>query len=376
MKVTIREVNSSADLNAFIKFQFKHYTGNKYWTPPIIKEEKEFLSKKNPALGHAEMQLILAFFGGKIVGRAAILINHKESESTGITHARFGWIEFINKIDVSKALFKYLEDWAKARNATLLKGPMGFTNFDKTGLLIEGFDKLGSMSTIYNHPFYPKHLDSLGFGKLADWHEYTIPVPSETPAKIASLSKAIHEKYNLQDIQIKKKKELQPLFSQFFDLMETAYGHIEGFIPFSDAQKAYYQKKFFPLIHPDMAKFIADKDGQLIAFGIAMPSFSKALRKANGNKFPKGFYFIRQALKRNDSADLYLIAVHPEWQNKGIPAIIMDAILQGLRKNNIKIAETTPELETNQQIHRLLSEYKTTPHKRRRVYSKELIVLQ
>ncbi len=372
MKIQIKEVHSSADLNAFIKFQFKHYAGNKYWVPPLIRDEKQYLSKRNPVLKHGEMQLILAYFNGKIVGRAAAIINHRENETLNVKHARFGWLEFINKIDVSKALFKYLEDWAKARGMTAIKGPFGFTNFDKAGMLYEGFDQLSTMATIYNHSYYPKHLESLGYKKLADWFEFWAEVPKETPEKITQLSKVIYERYGLRDLPVKKKKDIHLLLNQFFPLVEKAYAEIEGFVPFTPEQIDFYKKRFSRFVNPNLTKFVADSEGRLIAFGISMPSFSKALQKANGKLFPFGIFAIHKALRKNDKADLYLIGVHPDWQGKGIPAIIMNAIIDGMRNFGIQSAESNPELETNNKLHQMMARYNTHTHKKRRVFIKEL----
>ena len=376
MKIQIREVSSSTELNAFIKFPFKHYAGNEQWVPPLINHEKLTLTKSNPALQNSELQLILAYYNGKVVGRAAAIINRLENEHSGQKHARFGWLEFINKIDVSKAIFKYLEDWAKAREMTSLKGPFGFTNFDKAGMLYEGFEHLGTISTIYNHTYYPKHLESLGFKKLTDWFEYKITIPKETPESVTQLSQTIYEKYDLKDIPVLKKKDIQAVLNDFFPLVEATYANNEGFVPFSAEQKEFYKKQFLPFINPDLTKFIADKDGQLIAFGIAMPSFSKALQKANGKLFPFGYFHIRKARRHNDLANLQLIGVHPDWQNKGIPAIIMNSIIEGFRKNKIKFSESSPELETNNKLHQLLDRYDTELLKKRRVYTKELFVLK
>jgi len=375
MKIQIREVNSSSELQAFIKFPFKHYADNDNWVPPLIKDEKQYLSKSNPALKNAELQLILAYYNGKVVGRAAAIINHLENEKLGVKHARFGWVEFINKIDVSKAIFKYLEDWAKARDMTTLKGPYGFTNFDKAGMLYEGFEHIGTISSIYNHTYYPKHMDSLGFKKLTDWHEFKITTPTADSEKLAQLSESIYEKYGLQDISVKKKKEIQAVLDDFFALVESTYDQNEGFVPFTAEQKEFYKKRFLPFIHPDYTKFLADADGQLIAFGIAMPSYSRALQKANGKLFPTGYFHIRSAKKHNHLAKLHLIGVHPDWQNKGIPAIIMNSIIEGFRKNGIKFSESSPELEDNHKIKQLLGKYENELIKKRRVYTKELYVL-
>ncbi len=375
MKIQIREVNSSSELNAFIKFPFSHYADNANWVPPLIKDEKQYLSKSNPSLKNAELQLILAYYHGKVVGRAAAIINHLENEKLGVKHARFGWLEFINKIDVSKALFKYLEDWAKARDMTALKGPYGFTNFDKAGMLYHGFEHLGTISTLYNHDFYPKHLESLGFRKLTDWYEYKITVPNEPPEHVAKLSESIYAKYGLQDVPINDKKEIQAVLDDFFTLVETTYSDNEGFVPFTSEQKAFYKKRFLPFIHPDFTKFVADSEGQLIAFGIAMPSYARALQKANGKLFPTGYFHIRKAKKHSKLAKLHLIGVHPDWQNKGIPAIIINGIIEGFRKNNITFSESSPELEDNNKIHQLLGKYENELIKKRRVYTKELYVL-
>ena len=375
MKIQIREVNSSSELNAFIKFPFKHYADNENWVPPLIKDEKQYLTKNNPALKNAELQLILAYYNGKIVGRAAAIINHLENEASGTKHARFGWLEFINKIDVSKALFQYLEDWSKARGMTALKGPYGFTNFDKAGMLYEGFDHLGTISTIYNHHYYPKHLESLGYKKLIDWFEFKIKVPDTPPENVAQLAKTLYDKYSLHDVPVNNKKEIQSTLDSFFHLVEASYDKNEGFVPFTAEQKAFYKKRFLPFIHPDYTKFLADTEGNLIAFAIAMPSFAKALKKANGKLFPTGYFHIRHAKKHNNLAKLHLIGVHPDWQNKGIPAILINSIIEGFRKNNIQFSESSPELENNHKILQLLDKYETELIKKRRVYTKEIFVI-
>ncbi len=373
MKIEVREVNTKRAFHRFITYPFKLYADNAYWVPPLIRMEKQFLSPRNPVFKQIEFRSILAFYKGRLVGRAAVFINQRENDSAGVAHARFGWLDFENNIAITKALFRYMEDWALSRGMTALKGPMGFTNFDKAGMLYEGFDKPGTMATLYNHPYYPKHLDSLGYQKLADWHEFVAPVPEKTPEKVSRLAKLLYERYGLQDIPVRGRKDVNRLMDQFFPLVEAAYADIEGFVPFSDAQKLFYKKRFAPFLHPQLTKFIADQEGRLIAFGISMPSFTKALQKARGRLFPFGWYYIRQALKHNDLADLYLIGVHPKWQRKGIPAIIINDILDGMRRKGIRHVESNPELETNKKLHLLFGKYETHVIKKRRVFIKELI---
>ncbi len=368
MEIRIKEVSSSSELNSFIKFEFSHYAGDPNWVPPMIHDEKLRLSSKNPMLPHGELKLILAYNKNTIVGRAAVLINASENKAQGVAQARFGHIEFINNIEVSKALFKYIEDWTKAREMTQLLGPMHLASFEKAGLMYEGYEQLGTISTIYNKSYYPKHLDSLGFKYHIELEELEIAIPttlSSNPAFFSDLG--------LQILPVIKKKGLRRLLTQAFILLKTSLAE-NGFVPLTVAEVSVYKKRIENYIHHDLVKFIGDSTGQLIAFGVATPSFAKAHQKANGKLLPFGQFQLAKAMKKNSQATLQLITLLPEWKEKGLEAAILNEILVSLHKNGFKKLGTSPE-RPNGFFAQLLSPYAPTLIKKRRTYLKELFQL-
>ncbi len=368
MEIRIKEVNSSSELNSFIKFEFNHYEGDPNWVPPMIHDEKIRLSSKNPMLIHGELKLILAYNKNTIVGRAAVLLNVNENEAQGAAQARFGHIEFINNIAVSRALFKYIEDWAKARDMTHLHGPMHLASFEKAGLLYEGYEQIPTISTLYNHSYYPKHLDSLGYKYHTELEELEIDVPAATP------NESFFTALGLQILPIKKKKDLQSLLTQAFILLKNIRTSEKHFAPLTTDEVNVYKKRIINYIHHDLVKFIGNSTGQLVAFGIATPSFAKAHQKANGKLLPFGQFQIAKALKKNDIACLYLITTLPEWKEQGLEGAILNELLSSLHKNGIKKLSTYPE-EPNGLFAQMLQPYAPRVIKKRRTYLKEIFQL-
>lgn len=372
-QIVVTTVDNKADLQRFVDFQYQLFRTNPYFVPPLRQAELEtFNSKKNPAYEHCESKLFLAKSNGKIVGRIAGIINHIENNGAEKRSARFGWLDFIDNGDVSKALFEAVQTWAKQRGCQVIKGPYGFSNMDKAGLLIEGFEELATMAVNYNEPYYLSHLENLGYTKLVDWKEFEATVPDVIPERVTKFADMIKRRYQLQEYEPGNKKELIAMGHQIFELINLAYKELEGFIPHSKGQIDLFVKRYLTFINPDFISIIVDQHGALAGFGITMPSFSRALQKAKGRFFPFGFLHLRRAMQRNDRADLYLIAVHPDLQNKGITALIFNKIIETFIRYGIKKVETNPELESNHEVQNLWKGYEMRQHKRRRCLIKDL----
>ncbi len=371
IKVTV--VESKADLKRFIDLPHSLYRDNPYWVPSLRRSEFETLDPaKNPAFDHCDAKLFLCHRDRKVVGRIAAIINHLENHEKEKKLARFGWIDFVDDERISQALFSAAESWAITQGCHAIKGPLGFSNMDKAGLLIEGFDELATMAVIYNHPYYPKHIEKLGYLKLVDWKEFEATVPDEIPERVTKFANMIAKRYQLREYDPKTDKPMKVVGRELFELINVAYRDLEGFIPHSDKQIDLFVQQYLTMINPDFLSIIYDGHDQLAGFGISMPSFSKALRRAKGRLFPFGFLHLRRAMRKNDRVDLYLIAVRPDMQSKGVTAMIFHKLIKSMIAYGIKKAETNPEQEANQDVQNLWKGYEMRLHKRRRCYIKEL----
>ena len=371
--IKVKQVLNSSDLELFIKFPMRLYKGNPYYVPPLINEEKSiWVKEENPALQYSEAAQFLAYRGKNIVGRIAVMINHKEEKDLGIRKVRFGWLDFIDDIEVSKALIDTAIEYAKSKGISKIEGPMGFTNLDKAGMLTKGFDKLATMIGIYNFDYYPKHMEQLGLVKEKEWVEFEINFPDTLPDKVEKFSNLIAEKYELELVKFKSKKDILPLVEPMFKLLDDTYKHLSTYTPITQEQIKHYKEKYFKFIDKDYIVCIKDKYGSLISFAITMPSYSKALQKAKGKLFPFGWWHLLNAGKKNDRANFYLIGIHPQYQKRGVTAIIFKEIYETFKKKGVKFLETNPELEENASIQALWQDYHPTNHKRRRTYSLEI----
>ncbi len=369
-EINIIEVKNQQDLMTFIKFPMELYKNNNHFVPPLINDEKQIWdSKENPALLYSESKQFIAEKNGKIVGRIAVMVNHKEEKELGIRKVRFGWLDFIDDFEVSKALINTAIEYAKSKNIEKIEGPMGFTNLDKAGMLTMGFDKPATMIGIYNFDYYPQHLEKLGLTKDKEWVEFEINFPEVLPEKVEKFSSLVKEKYGLKVLQFKNKKELLPLVEPMFKLLDETYKTLSTYTPISEEQIKTYKEKYFGFINKDYVICIADSNNKLISFAITMPSYSEALKKAKGKLFPFGWYHFLQAGKKNDRANFYLIGIHPEYQRRGVTAIIFKEIYETFKKKGVKYLETNPELEDNKNIQLLWQDYNPVNHKRRRTYS-------
>ncbi len=371
--IKVKQVLNSSDLELFIKFPMELYKGNPYFVPLLINEEKSiWVKEENPALQYSEAAQFLAYRGKNIVGRIAVMINHKEEKELGIRKVRFGWLDFIDDIEVSKTLIDTAIEYAKSKGISKIEGPMGFTNLDKAGMLTKGFDKLATMIGIYNFDYYPKHMEQLGLVKEKEWVEFEINFPDTLPDKVEKFSNLIAEKYELELVKFKSKKDILPLVEPMFKLLDDTYKHLSTYTPITQEQIRHYKEKYFKFIDKDYIVCIKDKYGSLISFAITMPSYSKALQKAKGKLFPFGWWHLLNAGKKNDRANFYLIGIHPQYQKRGVTAIIFKEIYETFKKKGVKFLETNPELEENASIQALWQDYHPTNHKRRRTYSLEI----
>ena len=371
--IKVKQVLNSSDLELFIKFPMELYKGNPYYVPPLINEEKSiWMKEENPALQYSEAAQFLAYKGENIVGRIAVMINHKEEKELGIRKVRFGWLDFIDDIEVSKSLINTAIEYAKSKGISKIEGPMGFTNLDKAGMLTKGFDKLATMIGIYNFDYYPKHMEQLGLVKEKEWVEFEINFPDTLPDKVEKFSRLIAEKYELELVKFKAKKDILPLVDSMFKLLDDTYKNLSTYTPITEEQIKHYKEKYFKFIDKDYIVCIKDKSGSLISFAITMPSYSKALQKAKGRLFPFGWWHLLNAGKKNDRANFYLIGIHPQYQKRGVTAIIFKEIYETFKKKGVKFLETNPELEENASIQALWQDYNPINHKRRRTYSLEI----
>ena len=371
--IKVKQVLNSSDLELFMKFPMELYKGNPYYVPPLINEEKSiWMKEENPALQYSEAAQFLAYKGENIVGRIAVMINHKEEKELGIRKVRFGWLDFINDIEVSKSLINTAIEYANSKGISKIEGPMGFTNLDKAGMLTKGFDKLATMIGIYNFDYYPKHMEQLGLVKEKEWVEFEINFPDTLPDKVEKFSRLIAEKYELELVKFKAKKDILPLVDSMFKLLDDTYKNLSTYTPITEEQIKHYKEKYFKFIDKDYIVCIKDKSGSLISFAITMPSYSKALQKAKGKLFPFGWWHLLNAGKKNDRANFYLIGIHPQYQKRGVTAIIFKEIYETFKKKGVKFLETNPELEENASIQALWQDYHPTNHKRRRTYSLEI----
>ena len=371
--ITIKEAVTKKELKDFIKFSFDLYKNNPNWIPPIINDELEgFDKEKNPVFKNADAKFYLAYKDGKIVGKVAAIINWQEIKEQKLKKVRFGWFDFIDDIEVSKALLNKVFEYGREHNLEYAEGPMGFSNLDKVGVLTEGFDEIGTMITWYNYPYYMKHLEKLGFTIEKEYRESIFSFNNVDPAPFQKASELIKRRYKLRSVEFNSPKEVMPYVDKMFDLFNKSYEKLESFVAISDIQKEYFKKKYVGLINPEYIKFIEDENKNLVAFTIVMPSFSEALIKANGRLFPFGFIHLLRAKKNSRDVVFYLIGVDPEYQNKGVTAIIFDDYYKVFQKHKIRNCIRTPELETNHAMNNLWKNFDPRIHKRRKTYRKDL----
>lgn len=376
MAVEIREITTIRGLKQFVRFGNDFYKDCEYFCPQLIADELDvFDPKKNPAHEVCEHILFMAYRDKKPVGRIAGIINHVANEKWNVKKVRFGWMDFIDDQEVSFALLDAVSEWGKSKGMDKLNGPVGMTDFDHQGLLIEGYDYLAPMASLYNYPYYVRHLEAYGLGKEADWIEYQINPQTELPERFARMDKIVRERANVRVDKVKNCQELVKKYGmQYMDVIDVAYQKLYNFQPLSDRQKKYYCDSYFPLLNFDFVTLVVNEKDEVVGVGVGMPDISKALRKCKGKLFPFGWYHMLKALraKQMEKFDLLIIAVRPDYQDRGLNAVIIADQHPYFIKYGIKEVETTAILETNTKNQGHWEMFPHKIHKRRRAYIKDI----
>ena len=369
--VEIREVVSGKDIRQFVDFPYKLYKDNPYWVPPLKKEEtKQLKQNENPAFDFCDAKFWLAFKQGKVVGRIAAIINHDYNKIIGRKMGRMSRLEFIDDPEVSEKLLQTAENFLKEKGMEAVHGPLGFTNFDNQGLLIEGFEYLPSIASVMHFPYYQKHIEQRGYKKENDWIEFRLKI-EEVPEKATRLANIIAKRNNLELVSFKEKSELKIYLKEIFELLNDAFEELPYVAPFSGKMIEYSAKKYLDVLQPKYI-FVIKKEGKILAFIVGMPSLSKAMQKVNGKLFPFGFIHIRNALKKPGVMDLLLTGVDPNYQKLGLPAILISELQKQMIANGVEYVETTGMFESNTKGITTWKNYDHIQHKRRRCYIKEL----
>ena len=377
MSVEIKKVTTKKELKKFIRFNYELYKDNPYSVPDLYEDMKSTFSKeKNAALEFCETDTFLAYKEGRIVGRVAAIINKRANETWDQKIVRFGWIDFIDDIEVSTALIDTVKQWGRERGMTEIQGPLGFTDMDAEGMLIEGFDQISTMATIYNYDYYPRHIEQMGMEKAADWVEMKLYVPDAIPEKHQRIAKIVCEKYGLRIVKLNSKKKIRELgiAHDIFRLINEAYKPLFGYSEMTEKQIDQYVKTFLPILDLRMVTLVQNDKDELVAVGISMASLSVALQKAKGKLFPFGWWHLAKALfwKRPDNLDLLLVAVRPDYQKKGANALLFTDLIPVYQKMGFRYAESNPELESNANVQNQWQYFDSEVHKRRRCFKQEL----
>ena len=373
MSIIIKEVVGKKDLKKWVDFPNKLYKKVPAYVPFLFNDEMDtFTKEKNPAYDFCETKLFLAYIDNKIVGRIGALINHAYNKKWNKNAIRFTRFDFIDDYEVSSALFNEVIKWAKENDLTEVMGPIGFTDLDHEGMLVEGFDELNMSITFYNHPYYIKHMEKLGLSKDIDWMEFQIKVPDQLDPRIERISEHLIERNGYQLVTYTNRKVLLKDAFEAFKVIDEAFSVLYGTVPLTDKIINKAIADYIPLVNLKYICSVKDKDGTIIGFGILVPSIAKALKKCNG-RMVRGIFRLLKALKgKNDTLEMFLIGISHEHQKKGVPAIIMNQIIKVCIENGVKICETGPELETNDSVQSMWKTFDARHHKRRRCWIKQI----
>jgi hypothetical protein len=371
--IVVREIFKKKDIKKFIDFPNKLYKKNPYYIPCFFSDEMNLLNKKkNPAYEYCETRLFLAYEGKKIVGRVCALINHAYNEKKNLQQIRFNRFDVIDNVEVTRLLMEQVINWAKERGLNQLIGPIGFNDMDKQGMLVEGFEEYSNTLTLYNHPYYIKHMEALGFVKDVDWVEYQIFTPKELGERMSRLSNVIIKRYGYKVIKLKNRSEIPPYVKKAFEIINESFEPLYGVVPIIEKQVEDAVKQFVTLVNLEYLYLVTTSSDELVGFGLMVPSLNAATKKSNGRLFPLGIFRALRALRKHDVLDMYLIAVKPEYHNLGVNALILAEGIKSCVKHNVKWAETGPELENNEQVQAQWKEFETRQHRRRRCFKLDL----
>ena len=376
MSVEIRKVQTKKELKEFIHFANDLYKGDEYYAPSLISDDyNAFDPKKNGAFDFCQAQMFLAYKEGKVAGRVMAIINNRANETWKVKQVRYGWIDFINDEEVAKALLDAVAAWGKERGMTDIAGPLGFTDFDPEGMLVEGFERVATIIGIYNYPYYPQILEKLGYTKETDWMEYRITIPDELPERYYKYADIVIAKNKLNVRKVTRRMVNKENYGRkFFKLINETYYKLYGFSLLSDKQIDAYTKLYLGLLDTRMVSFIENENGELVAAGVTMPDLTAALQKCGGKLFPFGWFHLLKAIfwKPCDTLDMLLVGVREDYRGKGLNAVLVTDLYPRLKAMGFKYAETTAELETNDSVQAMWKYFEREQHKRRRVYAKKI----
>jgi len=376
MSVTIKAVSSKSEMKTFVRFANRLYKGNRFYVPSMPLDDLNTLDKnKNGAFEFCEAEYYLAYKDGNVAGRVAAIINHKANESWKVKQVRFGWFDFIDDIEVSEALLNAVIAFGQAHGMTQIAGPLGFTDFDPEGMLVEGFDRLSTMALIYNHPYYPEHMKKLGYYKETGWVEYRITIPDQMPEKHVRYAEIIRERYKLTVRKLSRRQIRKERYGhKLFQLINETYCVLYGYSLLSEKQIDQYVDMYLSIVDTKMLTFIENEKGELVAAGISIPSLSEALQKCNGEIVPFGWWHLLKAMywKKPDTLDLLLIGIRPDYQSKGLNSLVFVDLFENYKKLGFKYAETNANLETNVKVQAMWAPFEKILHKRRWVFAKDI----
>ena len=375
--IEIKEVKpTKSNIKEFVKFERDLYKGNPYYVPPLLSSELDnLLPERNPAFEFCDGAYFMAYRDGKPVGRIVAMINRQVNDISGEKNARFGWIDFIDDAEVATALLAKAEDWAREKGMTKIVGPLGFTDLDREGTLVEGFEELSTMATIYNHPYYERHIRAAGYEKDSDWMEFVMEVPDAIPEKYNRIADIVKQRFGLKVVKYSNRKRIKEDYGHaLFHLINEAYKDLYQYSPLTEKQIDKYIDDYLNLLNLDLLTLIVDRERKLVGVGISLPSMSVALQKSHGKMFPFGWYHLLKGLKGvNDRVDLLLVAVAPDYQNKGVNALLFQDLIPQFIKYGYKYAESNPEMETNSKVQSQWEFFNRRQHRRRRSFYKPLV---
>lgn len=376
MSINVHPIATDHDqLSQYVQFPIDLYRDNACYVPPLVIDQIATLSPEgNPAFDFCKAQSFMAFDNGEPVGTITAIINRAANDKTGKKQMRFGFMDFIDSDEVVDSLFDAIAQWGRERGMEEMVGPVGFTDMDPEGMLIDGFDEMGTMATIYNFPYYVKHMERLRFVKDADWIEYRITIPDGIPEKHQRIGEIVARKYGLKVLKYTSRKKIRREYGRaIFELVNEAYADLYGFVPLTDRQIEHYINVYIDVLRLEDVSLVVDSEGTLVALGISMPSLSEALRKSRGRLFPFGWYHLLKAIKgHTDVVDLLLVAVKPEYQSKGVNALIFNDLIPRYIANGYKFAESNVELEGNESVQKQWEYFERRQHRRRRAWKKSL----
>ena len=376
MSVIIKKASTRKEMKTFARFANKLYKGNPYYVPSMpLDDLNTFDKEKNGAYDFCEAEFYLAYKDNKIVGRVAAIINHKANEAWNVKQVRYGWFDFIDDIEVSSALLEAVSEFGRKAGMTQIAGPLGFTDFDPEGMLVEGFDRVSTMALIYNHPYYPEHMKKLGYYKETGWVEYRITIPTELSERHRHLAESVMERYNLKIVKKTRRQiKTENYGRKLFKLINETYCVLYGYSLLSEKQIDQYVDLYLGFVDMEMLTFIEDQEGELIAAGISIPSLAEALQKSNGEMFPFGWWHLLKSMfiKKPDTVDLLLVGVTPQWQNRGVNCLLFYDLINRYNRLGFRYAETNANLETNVKVQAMWDPFEKELHKRRWIFAKEL----